>query len=157
MSEEIREQTKQVIKKWKGKQGVLIMALHDVQGAFGYVPWEGAMVVAEELGIPVAQIYGVLTFYNYFKLEAPGKVIISACDGTACHIKGAPAVLDALQKELGIEIGQTTPDGVFHLQVVRCLGCCGLAPVIVINGKTYGRVTAEKIPEIIAEWRKAEG
>lgn len=157
MSEDVKAKTREVIKKWKGKQGVLIMALHDVQGAFGYVPWEGAMVVAEELGIPVAQIYGVLTFYNYFKLKAPGKVIISACDGTACHIKGSASVLEALQKELGISAGQTTDDGLFHLQVVRCLGCCGLAPVIVINGKTYGRMTPEQVPAVIEEWRKAEG
>lgn len=153
MTNETSDLTRGVLKKWKGKRGALIMALHDVQGLHGYVPWEDAVIVAEELDVPIARIYEVLTFYNYFKTKSPGKVIISACDGTACHIKGSMDILNALEQELGIKEGETTEDGLFHIQVVRCLGCCGLAPVVVINGKTYGKVDPVSIPKIIKEWR----
>ncbi len=152
---QIQEETRKLLVKWKGKRGSLIMALHEIQGAFGYVPWEAMAVVAEELKTPMAQIYSVLTFYNHFKLKAPGKVVISICDGTACHIKGAPGVIEAFERELGVEQGVTTPDGLFYIQIVRCLGCCGLAPVVVVNGKTYGKVSPEQVPEIVAEWRNS--
>lgn len=153
--QKIQDETRKIVTKWKTKRGSLIMALHEIQGAFGYVPWDSMAVVSEVMGVSMANIYAVLTFYHHFKLKAPGKVIISLCDGTACHIKGTPSVLEAFEKELGIKNGQTTEDGIFHLQVVRCLGCCGLAPVAVVNGKTYGRTTAEQVPEIINEWRTA--
>ena len=156
----IQEDTRKMLVKWKTKRGSLIMALHEIQGAFGYVPWDAMEVVSEEMKIPMAQIYSVLTFYNHFKLTAPGKVVISVCDGTACHIKGGESVIHAFEKELGVPAGVTTPDGLFYIQVVRCLGCCGLAPVVVVNGKTYGRVTTLEVPQIIAEWRQtmaAEG
>ena len=150
----IQEDTRQMLVKWKTKRGSLIMALHEIQGAFGYVPWDAMEVVSEELKIPMAQIYSVLTFYNHFKLTAPGKVVISICDGTACHIKGGQSVIEAFEKELGVKAGVTTPDGLFYIQIVRCLGCCGLAPVVVVNGKTYGRVTPLDAPKIIKEWRE---
>jgi NADH-quinone oxidoreductase subunit E len=116
------------------------MALHDLQGLYGYVPREAAMTLGSELGVPLARIYEVVTFYNYFKLEAPGKYIISVCTGTACHIKGSKAVLDGLKQELHINEGESTPDKEYHLQGVRCLGCCGLAPIATINGKVYGKL-----------------
>ena len=150
----IQEDTRKMLVKWKTKRGSLIMALHEIQGAFGYVPWDSMEVVAEELKIPMAQIYSVLTFYNHFKLKAPGKVVISICDGTACHIKGGQSVIEAFEKELGVPAGTTTDDGLFYIQIVRCLGCCGLAPVVVVNGKTYGRVTPLDAPKIIKEWRE---
>ena len=150
--EKIQEETTKMLVKWKSKRGALIMALHEIQGTFGYVPWAAMEVTSRELKIPIAQIYSVLTFYNYFKLKAPGKVIVSICDGTACHIKGAPAVIQAFRKELGVLEGQTTDDGLFYTQIVRCLGCCGLAPVVVVNGKTYGKVAGVDVPKIVAEW-----
>ena len=150
----IQEDTRKMMVKWKSKRGSLIMALHEVQNAFGYVPWDAMEIVAAELQIPMAQIYSVLTFYNHFKLKAPGKVVISICDGTACHIKGGQAVIEAFKKNLGVQEGETTADGLFYIQIVRCLGCCGLAPVVVINGKTYGKVRPDQVPEIIAEWRE---
>lgn len=150
----IQEDTRKMMVKWKSKRGSLIMALHEVQNAFGYVPWDAMEIVAAELQIPMAQIYSVLTFYNHFKLKAPGKVVISICDGTACHIKGGPAVIEVFKNNLGVQEGETTADGLFYIQIVRCLGCCGLAPVVVINGKTYGKVRPEQVPEIIAEWRE---
>ena len=150
------EKTVNAVKKWKSKRGSLIMALHEIQGIFGYIPWDAARTVANEMNIPLARIYEVLTFYNYFKIEAPGKVIISICDGTACHIKGSLEILEAFKEELCISENESTPDRLFHLQVVRCLGCCGLAPVAVVNGKTYSKVTPGDVKNIIAEWRAKE-
>lgn len=135
--------------KWKKKRGSLIMALHDLQGRLGYVPREQAMKLGREMGVPLARIYEVVTFYNYFKLEAPGKYIISVCTGTACHIKGAGELLAGLEKELGIKEGQSTPDKEYHLQGVRCLGCCGLAPLASVNGKVYGKLKTDESHYVI--------
>lgn len=133
-----------IAQKWKNKRGSLIMALHDLQGRMGYVPRESAMKLGSAMGVPLARIYEVITFYNYFKLESPGKYVISVCTGTACHIKGSAELLAGLEKELDIHAGQSTPDKEYHLQAVRCLGCCGLAPVASVNGKVYGKLkTAE--------------
>ncbi len=140
--------------KWNKKRGALIMALHEIQGAKGYVDWQDATNLSVTMGIPLARIYEVLTFYNFFKLVAPGKAIISVCTGTACFLKGNDKVLEKFKSELKIKEGESTPDGLFHLQCVRCVGCCGLAPVCVVNGKTYGRMTPEQVPEILNEWRE---
>ncbi len=142
------------IKKWKKKKGSLIMALHDIQDREGYVPREASLKLASAMAVPLARIYEVLTFYNYFRLESPGKAVISVCTGTACFLKGAPDIISTLEEELRISEGETTDDGLFHLQTVRCVGCCGLAPVVVINGKTYGKVQIPELPRIIGEWRK---
>ena len=144
----------QVAAKWSKKRGSLIMALHEIQGVKGYVPWEDAMDIATEMNIPLARIYEVLTFYNFFKLDAPGKAVISVCTGTACYLKGNDKVLEEFKKELGIGEGESTEDKMFHLQSVRCVGCCGLAPVCVVNGKTYGRVTPNDVRNILDEWRR---
>lgn len=144
----------EVANKWKRKRGSLIMALHEIQEVKGYVPWEDAATLAEGMGVPLAKIYEVLTFYNFFKLESPGKVVVSVCTGTACYLKGNDKVVTEFQKELGIKEGETDQQGNFHLQSVRCVGCCGLAPVTVINGKTYGRITHENVKEIVEEWKQ---
>ena len=144
----------QVGEKWRKKRGSLIMALHEIQGVKGYVDWKDAMDLATTMNIPLARIYEVLTFYNFFKLVAPGKAVISVCTGTACYLKGNDKVLAKFKSELGINEGESTKDGLFHLQCVRCVGCCGLAPVCVVNGKTYGRMTPENVPAILDEWRK---
>ena len=141
--------------KWRKKRGSLIMALHEIQGVKGYVSWQDAMDLAKSMNVPLARIYEVLTFYNFFKLVAPGKAVISVCTGTACFLKGNDKVLERFKSEPGIKEGESTPDGLFHLQVVRCVGCCGLAPVCVVNGKTYGRMTPEQVPVILNEWREA--
>ncbi len=143
----------QVAKKWRKKRGSLIMALHELQEIKGYVPWEDASELAVEMNIPLARIYEVLTFYNFFKLEAPGKAVISVCTGTACYLKGNDKVLEEFKSRLGINEGESTEDREFHLQSVRCVGCCGLAPVIVINGKTYGRIVPTDVATIIKEWK----
>lgn len=143
----------QVAAKWRKKRGSLIMALHEIQDIKGYIPWDDAMEIAVGMNIPLARIYEVLTFYNFFKLEAPGKAVISVCTGTACYLKGNDKVLEEFKKELGIGEGESTADRMFHLQCVRCVGCCGLAPVCVVNGKTYGRVTPNDVRGILDEWR----
>ena len=133
-----------IANKWKKKRGSLIMALHDLQSRIGYVPRESAMRLGRQMDVPLARIYEVVTFYNYFKTEPPGKYIISLCTGTACHIKGSRNLLEGLQKDLKVHEGESTPDREYHLQAVRCLGCCGLAPVVSVNGKVYGKLnTAE--------------
>jgi NADH-quinone oxidoreductase subunit E/NADP-reducing hydrogenase subunit HndA len=115
--------------------------------------------VAAALGIPTAHIWGVATFYHYFNLKPIGKYVVSVCLGTACYVKGATQVLEALKKELGVQVGQTTEDMLFTLQEARCLGACGIAPVIMINDKIYGELDAKKTVDIINQYRKlaAEG
>ncbi len=145
---------KQIATKWKRKKGSLIMALHEVQELKGFIPWEDASEIAIEMNIPIARVYEVLTFYSFFKLESPGDVVISVCTGTACYLKGNDGVLEKFKQVLKINEGESTPDKIFHLQSVRCVGCCGLAPVIVVNGKTYGRVGVDDVRNIVNEWRE---
>jgi len=142
----------QLAKKWKDKRGSLIMILHDVQHIYGYVPRETSLKLAQLLDVPLAKIYEVITFYNYFKLDPPGKHNIAVCLGTACYLKGAPELIDEVTKILGIAEGQTTKDNLFHLDVVRCLGCCGLAPVMMIDEKVYGKVQRKQIAEILQQY-----
>jgi len=136
-----------IAKRWKTKRGSLIMALHGLQDRYGYVPREAAMSLGEEMDVPLARIYEVLTFYNYFRLESPGKHVVSVCMGTACYLKGAPALLDRASQQLGIQPGETTPDGEHHLQVVRCVGCCGLAPVVTVDRDLLAKVTDESLAQ----------
>lgn len=146
------------IKKWRNKRGSLIMALHEIQDRYGYVPREVSLQLSQLMDVPLARIYEVITFYNYFKLEAPGKYIISVCMGTACYLKGAQDLIAAFEDQLGINNGESTEDGLFHLQEVRCVGCCGLAPVVVVNGKTYSKMTPDRVVDILNACRcKEEG
>jgi NADH-quinone oxidoreductase subunit E len=140
-----------IAKRWKDKRGSLIMALHDLQSRYGYVPREAALELGKSLNVPLARIYEVVTFYNYFKLEAPGKHIISVCMGTACYLKGAPEIVARLSEKLGVKAGETTPDKMFHLQQVRCIGCCGLAPVVTVNEKVLAKVKpADVVDQVYA-------
>ncbi len=141
-------------KKYARYRDPLIMVLHEIQTTRGYIPREAAFEIAKLLNVPLARIYEVITFYNYFRLKSPGKAVISVCTGTACHLKGADKLVKEFSEELDIEPGQTTDDGLFHLQSVRCVGCCGLAPVVVINEKTYGKLQPSQVPHVIAEWKE---
>lgn len=152
--ETLKDDVQAVIARWKDREGNLIMILHDIQDRYGYVPREAALEVSRQSDTPLARIYEVLTFYNYFKLEAPGKFNISVCLGTACYLKGAPALIAEIRQVLRVEEGQTTKDGLFHLQIVRCLGCCGLAPVITVDDKVYSAVKRSDVVGIIAEHSK---
>ena len=157
MNEPVEKMTPEIsafIEEWKSKPGNLIMVLHQVQQTYGYIPRNIAIEISERLSVPLAKIYGVVTFYNFFKLEKAGKYEIQVCLGTACYIRGGDDLLKALEKELGIGLNSTTPDGLFSIEAVRCLGCCGLAPVIVVNGNVHGRLTAKDVPAIIEQYRK---
>ena len=154
---EMRKELEHLAGKWKGKKGNLIMILHAVQNHYGYVPRDVAFELSRIINLPMARIYEVITFYSYFKLKAPGKNQISLCMGTACYLKGAQQILKELTRILKIEEGQTTEDGLFHLQVVRCLGCCGLSPVMTIGDKVYGKINEKEIMEILTPYMKEEG
>jgi len=144
------------IEEWKDKPGSLIMVLHKVQKEYGYIPMDVAVKIAKEMNIHLAKIYGVITFYNYFKTEKPGKHKISVCLGTACYLKGAESICNELQQILGIEVGETTKDGNFSLETVRCIGCCGLAPVITIDNDVYGNIKKENLTEILGKYSGSE-
>jgi NADH-quinone oxidoreductase subunit E len=143
------------IDAWKDKPGSLIMILHKTQETFGYIPRPAAEKLAILTGIPLARIYGVITFYHFFKTVKPGKYKISVCLGTACYLKGGQDLIEEARSILGIGEGGITEDGLFSIDPVRCVGFCGLAPVITVSGDTYGKVTKEQLPEIIAKYRNA--
>ena len=129
--------------------GSLIAILQEVQETYGYLPMDVLELVAERTGTPIATIMGVATFYAQFRLEPVGKYLIMLCQGTACHVNGSELISSAITDELGIEDGQTTPDGLFSLKHVACLGCCSLSPVMMINGTTYSSLTPDKAKKVL--------
>ena len=141
------------IEEWKVKPGSLIMILHKTQEHFGYIARPVAEKIAELTGIPLARIYGVVTFYAFFKLTKPGKHKISVCMGTACYLKGAQDLLDETRSILKIQPDEVTEDGQFSVEAVRCVGCCGLAPVLTVGTDTYGKLTKDMLPGIIDKYR----
>ena len=143
----------QVIEELKNEPGCLMPIMQSAQDIFGYLPEDVQNIIAKGLDIPVSDVYGVATFYAQFTLEPKGKYIISVCLGTACYVKGAQLVLDELEKVLGIPAGSTTPDGLFTLNATRCLGACGLAPVIMVNDDVYGRLTPDQVAGVIEKYR----
>jgi NADH-quinone oxidoreductase subunit E len=150
---EARRELRGHVDRWRGEEGNLIMILHAIQGQHGYVPRDVAMELAQELGIRLARIYEVLTFFHYFKLQPPGKHNVTVCNGTACYLKGAAALLGELRNQLGIGEGETTEDREFHLDTVRCIGCCGMSPALVADGKAHGKVKPADIAAILAEMK----
>ena len=149
----IRRDVQQHVADWKDEEGNLIMILHAIQNQYGYVPREVAMELSRELGVKLARIYEVITFYHYFKLQPPGAHNITVCNGTACYLKGSTELLNELRTQLGVAEGQTTPDRQIHLDVVRCIGCCGMAPAMVVDGKTCGHAKPADIAGHIASVR----
>ena len=143
----------EVIAEHKDQKGPLMPVMQAAQEIFGYLPLEVQNEIADGLKVPLTEVYGVATFYAQFTLEPAGKYIISVCLGTACYVKGAQKVLDKLSEELGVKVGGTTKDGLFTLQATRCLGACGLAPVIMVNDDVYGRLTPEQVAGIIEKYR----
>lgn len=135
------------------KDGALIEVLHRAQGIFGYLPKEVQEFVAKKLDLPIAKVYGVVTFYSYFTTEPRGKNVINVCMGTACFVRGSGDVLKEFEKELGIKNGETTSDMQFTLGSLRCVGACGLAPVLTINDKVYGHVTKTDVKTILSEYK----
>ena len=145
---------KDFIQQWKSKPGNLIMVLHRVQEHFGYIPRQVAFEVADLLDVPLARVYGVVTFYHLFKLKKPGRHKIAVCMGTACYLKGGEDIIKEMENLLGVGLNAVTPDGEFSVEAVRCLGCCGLAPVLSVNGEIYGSVKKDQLTEIIAKYKR---
>lgn len=145
------EKLVKIVEENKNDKSNLIQVLNGVQEYYGYIPKDAMIYISEEMGIPVAEIYGVVTFYSRFSLKPKGKYNICVCQGTACFVKGAERILDKVKQELGIDVGETTEDGMFSLEPTRCLGACGLAPVFTINGEVYGNATVEKVKKVLDE------
>ena len=139
----------------KDKEGALINILHEAQDLFGYLPEDLQLFIARKLNITAAKVFGVVTFYSYFSMEPKGKHSISVCMGTACFVKGAENVLDEFKKQLNIKEGNNTEDGLFSIDTLRCVGACGLAPVVIVDGKVYGRVKVEDVAGILKEYAEA--
>lgn len=146
-----------LIEQYKGESSPLMMVLEAIQKKFGYIPLDVQELVAEKLGMPFSEVYGVVTFYNFFSLNPKGKYVIGVCLGTACYVKNAQAVLDKIEQLLKIKPGETTEDGLFTIEALRCIGACALAPAMSINGKVYGQVKPNQIEGILNSYRQEEG
>ena len=152
-TEEQANRLSEVLKGLKGKQGALMPALQKAQEIYGYLPIEVQKIVAEELGLSLEQVFGVATFYAQFSLNPKGENKIGVCLGTACYVKGAGEIFEKFKELLGINGGDITPDGKFSLDATRCIGCCGLAPVITVNENVYGKLTAADVAGILAQYK----
>ena len=150
------KQITEICERYKNEPTPLIMILEAIQKEFGYVPLEVQELVSELTGYPVSEIYGVVTFYSFFSLNPKGKYVIGVCLGTACYVKGAQLVLDKFSQLLNIQSGQTTEDGLFTLDVLRCVGACAIAPAVSINGKVWPQVKVDDVAKIIKHYRDLE-
>lgn len=151
------EQLKEVIAKHHDQPGGLMPILQEAQGIYGYLPMEVQEMIADGLGISLSEVYGVATFYSQFSLTPKGKHKISVCLGTACYVKGSDKVLEAVENKLGIKSGECTPDGLFSIDSCRCVGACGLAPVMMVDEDVYGRLTPDQVGKIIDSYAQQEG
>lgn len=156
LSEAAVAQINEICDRYAGETTPLMMILSDIQKEYGYIPVDVQEIVSERTGISVAEIYGVVTFYSFFSLKPKGKYIIGVCLGTACYVKGAQQIIDKFSEILGISAGQTTEDGLFTIDALRCIGACGIAPAVTINGTVYPKLTVSKVPEIIESYRSKE-
>ena len=147
---------KEICHRYDGEKTPLMMILSDIQNEYGYIPLEVQEIVSKETGISVAEIYGVVTFYSFFSLKPKGKYVIGCCLGTACYVKGAQQIIDKFQEILKIKPGDTTEDGLFTIDALRCIGACGIAPAVSINGTVYPKMTVDKVQGIVDEY-KAKG
>ena len=150
---EQEKQLLQIIQEHKDEQGALMPVLQGAQEIYGYLPIEVQTIVAKGLKVPLSEIYGVATFYSMFSLNPKGKNNVQVCLGTACYVKGSGLILDRLKENLGLEVGATSSDGEFSLEATRCVGACGLAPVMIVSGDVYGRLTPDMIDDIIAKYK----
>lgn len=151
------KQINEICDRYKNENTPLMMILSDIQKEYGYIPLEVQELVSDKTGISVAEIYGVVTFYSFFSLQPKGKYVIGCCLGTACYVKGAQQVIDKFSDILKIKPGETSEDGLFTLDALRCIGACGIAPAVSINGKVYPKLTVDAVPAVIEEYRKLGG
>ena len=154
IEKKIKEEMKEILEVYKVDKENLIPILNDVQEKYGYIPKLAQLEISNYLGVPMAEIYGVITFYSRFTLEPKGKYNISVCLGTACFVKGSQSILDRLKDRLKIEEGKTTEDGKFSIDTTRCVGACGIAPVFTVNDEVYGHETVKKLDEVLNELEK---
>ena len=152
-TKEQEEQLKAVIAKHKGQQGATIPVLHEAQDIYGYLPIEVQEMISEGLDVPLAEIYGIVTFYTQFSLNPKGQYEIGVCLGTACYVKGSNLVLEKVKEMLKVDVGECTADGRFSIDATRCIGACGLAPVMTVNEDVYGRLLPEEVPGIIEKYQ----
>lgn len=148
------QKLQEIIEKYKDSKGALIPVLHEVQEVYGYLPIEVQKKISEALNVPLSEIYGVVTFYTQFSLNPKGKYKISVCMGTACYVKGAGQILDKFKELLGLEVGECSEDGMFSLEPCRCIGACGLAPVITINEDVYGKLVPDDVEGILKKYKE---
>lgn len=142
----------EVIAKYKGQKGALMPIMQEAQDIYGYLPYQVQKIISDETGIPIEKIYGVATFYAQFSMSPKGKYIVSVCLGTACYVKGAGKILEEVENSLGIGDGECTADGKFSLEVCRCVGACGLAPVMIVAGDVYGKMTPDRVAGVLAKY-----
>lgn len=147
----------EICDRYANEETPLMMMLSDIQKEYGYIPLEVQELVSERTGISVSEIYGVVTFYSFFSLKPKGKYIIGCCLGTACYVKGAQQVIDKFSEVIGVKPGETSDDGLFTLDALRCIGACGIAPAVSINGKVYPKLSVDAVPGIVEEYRRMEG
>lgn len=151
-TKEQEEKLIEVINRYKDTEGALIPVLHEAQEIYGYLPIEVQTIISKNLGVTMAEIYGVVTFYTQFTTQPKGKYKIGVCLGTACYVKGSGDLLEKIKEKLGIKEGECTPDGKFSIDATRCIGACGLAPVITVNDDVYGKLTVDEIDGILAKY-----
>lgn len=156
LNEAAAAQITEICDRYAGEKTPLMMILSAVQEEYGYIPLEVQELISEKTGISVAEIYGVVTFYSFFSLEPKGKYVIGCCLGTACYVKGSQQIIDKFSEVLGIKPGGTTADGMFTLDALRCIGACGIAPAVSINGKVYPKMTVDKVVHVVQEYRERE-
>ena len=154
LNDAARKKISIICERYKDEETPLMMILSDIQNEYGYIPLEVQELVSEKTGISVAEIYGVVTFYSFFSLTPKGRYVIGCCLGTACYVKGAQNIIDKFSELLNIKPGETTKDGMFTLDALRCLGACGIAPAVSINGKVCPKVKVGQVPEIIKDLRR---
>ena len=150
------KQINEICDRYANEKTPLMMILSDIQKEYGYIPLEVQEIVSARTGVSVAEIYGVVTFYSFFSLTPKGKYVIGVCLGTACYVKGAQQVLDKFSELLGIKPGETSADGLFTLDALRCIGACGIAPAVTINGKVYPKLSVDAVPSVVKEYRDME-
>lgn len=142
----------EVIARYKGQKGALMPIMQEAQNIYGYLPYQVQKIISDETGIPIEKIYGVATFYAQFSMSPKGRYVVSVCLGTACYVKGAGKLLEEVEARLGIGDGECTSDGKFSLEVCRCVGACGLAPVMIVAGDVYGKMTPDKVAGVLAKY-----
>ena len=147
------KQISEICDRYKDEQTPLMMILSDIQKEYGYIPLEVQELVSQKTGISVAEIYGVVTFYSFFSLKPKGKNVVGCCLGTACYVKGGQQIIDKFSEILGIKPGETSEDGLFTLDALRCIGACGIAPAVQINGQVYPKMTVDQVPTLIEKYK----